>query len=110
MKSLRFFNSSRTQGCKIGLRRSASGRAGCLPVARKSSLVILGCAGSMLTGPGPLGGGKKSCPFETQPVPLSGAKLGTLRSLAAEAGHTAAEAPTLRAKEQAAIRLRAIFV
>jgi hypothetical protein len=64
----------------------------------------------MLTGPAPLGGGKKSCPFDTQPVPLSGAKLGTLRSSAAEVGHGAAEAQTLSAKEQAAMRLRAILV
>src|SRR5512146_1680311 len=74
----------------MGLVRSASGRAGCLPVARNSSLLIRGCAGSAVTGPGPLGGGRKSAPVETQPVPLSGAKSGGV--LAAKAGASAAMA------------------
>src|SRR5882762_3487119 len=108
MKSLRFFNSARTQGCRIGLLSSASGRAGCLPVARKSSLLIRGCAGSTPTGPGPLGGAKKSAPLETQPVPLSGAKFGTLRSSAADAGDSAAIAQALSARQQPAMRFLAL--
>ena len=47
-----------------------------------------------MTGPAPLGGGRKSCPLETQAVPLSGAKSGG--PFAADAGkdakHAAAQA------------------
>src|SRR5690349_12346504 len=59
--------------------------------ARKSSLLMRGRFGSALTGPGPLGGGRKSCPLDTQPVPLSGAKFGGMSP--AEAGNAASMVP-----------------
>src|SRR5215831_16946100 len=41
----------------MGLLRSATGKVGCLPLTRKSSLEIVGCLGSSRKGPGPLAGG-----------------------------------------------------
>jgi hypothetical protein len=50
------------------------------------------CAGSIVTGPGPLDGEKNSWPMAIHPTLLFGAKSGALRSCAASAGHKAAAA------------------
>jgi hypothetical protein len=55
------------------------------------------CAGSKVTGPGPLEGGKNSWPMAIHPTLLFGEKLGTLRSCAA-AGHKAAAAHANRSE------------
>src|SRR5258706_7779395 len=77
MASLRFFNSSRAQGCRIGLLRSAMGNVGCLPVRRKSSLVTRGWAGSSVMGPAPRGGGMNCPPSAIHPTLLLGENSGT---------------------------------
>src|SRR5262245_10880542 len=53
----------------MGLERSATRNAGRPGTGRR--------AGSNVTGPGPLAGGRNSWPAAIQPVVLSGAKLGT---------------------------------
>src|ERR1700682_624404 len=84
-RSLCSFTFSRAQGCRIGFDRSAMGKVGWAPLLRKSSLVPPRCAGSSITGPGPLGGGRKVRESATQPTPGLGAKSGRGASAASEA-------------------------
>src|SRR4029077_12896370 len=70
-RSLALRSSSRAQGCRMGLARSATRKADCPGLGM--------CAGSILTGPGPLEGGKNSWPMAIHPTLLFGEKLGTLR-------------------------------
>src|SRR5579864_9242439 len=87
----------------MGLLRSAFARAGWPRQARKSSLVTRGRLGSAATGPGPLGGGIRSCPLETHAVPLSGAKSGGVS--AADAGNDVNHPPAHATTNTAAVPL-----
>src|SRR5260370_33602466 len=60
----------------MGLLRSATARAGCLPVARNSSLETPRCAGSGRTGPAPLAGGMNTRECANLPALGVGAKSG----------------------------------
>src|SRR5260370_15409619 len=60
----------------MGLLRSATARAGCLPVARNSSLETPRCAGSGRTGPAPLAGGLNTRAYANPPALGLGAKSG----------------------------------
>src|SRR5438105_13776035 len=77
MTSLRWRNFSRTQGFKIGLLRSATGKVGCAPLARNSSFPTRGCSGSSPTGPGPADGMIQVGAKATQPTVAFGANCGT---------------------------------
>src|SRR6266567_5494904 len=74
--SLRSRTLSRAQGCRMGLLRSATDSAGCLPVARNSSLETPRCAGSGRTGPAPLAGGMNTRVYANHPALGLGVKLG----------------------------------
>src|ERR1700747_1165021 len=74
--SLRLRMSSRAQGWRMGLLRSATAWVGCCPVTRKSSLEMCGCAGADTTGPGPVAGAMKSRKYEYHPTLGLGAKSG----------------------------------
>src|ERR1700747_223542 len=82
--------SSRAQGWRMGLLKSAIGWVGCRPVRRYSALVTRGCAGSWRTGPGPLGGGWNWLKSEIQPTAALGANSGTEAARAAVASANAA--------------------
>src|ERR1700686_1842714 len=74
--SLRLRTTSRAQGWRMGLLRSATRSVGCFPVTRNSSFETYGFAGSCRTGPAPLGGGMNRRLYAYHPTPASGAKLG----------------------------------
>jgi hypothetical protein len=59
------------------------------------------CAGSLVTGPGPLEGGKNSWPIAIHPTLLFGEKLGTLWFWAAAAGHNVPAAHANRSENEA---------
>src|SRR5438477_7107231 len=74
--SLRLRTTSRAQGWRIGLLRSANCSVGCLPVTRNSSFETYGRAGSCSTGPAPLAGGMNWRLYAYHPIFGLGAKLG----------------------------------
>src|SRR5436309_12369478 len=74
--SLRLRTTSRAQGWRMGLLRSATRWVGCLPVTRNSSFGTYGCAGSCITGPAPLAGGMNRRLYAYHPTLALGAKLG----------------------------------
>src|SRR5436190_23964094 len=74
--SLYLRTTSRAQGWRMGLSRSASCCVGCLPVARNSSFETYGCAGSCCTGPAPLAGGMNMRLYAYHPTLGLGAKSG----------------------------------
>src|SRR5437588_7113430 len=74
--SLRLRTTSRAQGCRMGLLRSATCWVGCLPVTRNSSFETYGCAGSCCTGPAPLAGGMNKRLYAYHPILGLCAKLG----------------------------------
>src|SRR6516162_4910022 len=74
--SLCLRTTSRAQGWRIGLLRSATRWVGCRPVTRNSSFEMYGRAGSCRTGPAPFAGGINRRLYAYQPIFRSGAKLG----------------------------------
>src|SRR5262245_54700234 len=98
--SLRLRTTSRAQGWRMGLLRSATCWVGCLPDTRNSSFGTYGCAGSCCTGPAPLAGGMNMRLYAYHPTLGLGAKLGGGPSAVAEklpARHTAtASAPRVK--------------
>src|SRR5262249_31939030 len=83
-------NSSRAQGCRIGLDTSATRNCGFPGTGL--------CAGSKVTGPGPLAGGRNSCAEAIHAVELSGPKFGGAAFCAAapDISTAAAHANTLK--------------
>src|SRR5215467_3036903 len=104
--SLRLRTTSRAQGWRMGLLRSATCWVGCLPDTRNSSFGTYGCAGSCCTGPAPLAGGMNMRLYAYHATLGLDAKLGGVPSAAAEklklparypAKHTApAKAPRVK--------------
>src|SRR4029453_5588192 len=82
--SLRLRTTSRAQGWRMGLLRSATVWVGCLPDTRNSSFGTYGCARSCWTGPGPLAGGMNMRLYAYHATLGLGAKLGGVPSAAAE--------------------------
>src|ERR1700681_548869 len=70
--SLRLRTTSRAQGWRIGLVRSATRSVRCFPVTRNSSFETYGWAGSCSTGPGPLAGGMNKRLYAYHPILASG--------------------------------------
>src|SRR4051794_1418870 len=64
---------------------------GCTPVATATALLMRGCAGSFITGPGPEGGARNSAPCAIHPTAPEGAKSGTAAVCAAHDGADIAE-------------------
>src|SRR5580700_5074824 len=75
----------------MGLLRSATGKVGCLPLMRNSSLVTVGCAGSSLMGPAPLAGCLSPALTASQLTPPLAEKLGGAAAPSADENATTAE-------------------
>src|SRR5215831_2326357 len=115
-RSFSLRNSSRAQGCKIGLVKSATGNVDCTDsslVPGRAALYSIpfstnGCAGSKVIGCGPVGSGMKSGPYEIQPIFDADEKIGcpaftwpsasAVRRAAADSERKNAEAETLLAE------------